>query len=338
MIADDRNYTDTQYTITDIVDEPLRVFLKRKNIVIINPFSQMTAFIGLVFHKHFAETEEKGVETEKSLMAKIKDFDLFGRVDKIQDERIVDHKVVSTNMIFLLKKGKVELRPEWIKQLQYYYYLAKVNDLKIKDLELNIWGLRDVDASTPADFIFHRIYVPIPSDVKHLEAEIYDKMLVLYNYLKNNVVPPICENWNTERCNRYCNLNYLCPFFSDLKDNKGLEERVVEIPEETELHQKVSEYIMSQEVFKQYKKDVEEGRKRMLDYALKNRANVVKIKMEGEEKKFQVIRRERMTIDSQKLKELPDEIYQELLKRNIIRKIYYYTILPKNEETISSLD
>lgn len=143
---------ESDYSITDLINPPQIVMLKRQfeDEIIEDVSQRIWMLLGSAIH-NILEKAGDGADSmgEVRLFAYLnyEEKTISGKFDHlaIDSGTLTDYKVTSSYSV----KGD-EVKPEWVKQLNYYRWLCMRNDLNVDDLQItailrdwNQHGLRD---------------------------------------------------------------------------------------------------------------------------------------------------------------------------------------------------
>jgi hypothetical protein len=324
QISEDyRQKNDNEFSITELLIPSRQVYLRRKAELSINPRNLYFRLSGTAIHSLFSQLKEPKVKKEYKITINLNNFTLTGIIDEIRENTIVDFKTISYEFLRLLQKDPSLFNShsqllQYQKQLYYYYYLFKKKHprKKIDKLEIHFFP-RDIPPQSKD--IYYIYSFPPPDNLKEIEKEIIDKMSMLYEYLINNILPPLCDIWNGERCLKYCDVNSVCPFYRELTANQIVPppKEVPEISEnEQDIYSLLVNYFYASRMRLDAEKEEQKLREKILQYMLEKGIYYLKIRIDGILYQFNLYRRISLRY------EIPEEI-----KRNFPAEIKPYFIM-----------
>lgn len=238
-----------RYSVTDIIDSPLRRCLKIKHNedVDYEISDGLWALLGKAAH-HILDSSTEG-QSEIKIEVPYNGVTLVGVLDYIDKSTVIDYKVTSVWSYLLGEK------PEWERQLNVYAFLYEQSHITVNKLEIYMilrdWKkmdyIKDSERYPPIPFVKREIRLWSTEEVIKYVDERIALHLAAEECLKNNEEIPVCtpeERWQRPTT------------FAIAKGEKDRALRVLDTLEEAETYFKEKKLSNDYKIYKRIGQDI----------------------------------------------------------------------------------
>lgn len=251
MAAADQRPWRGKPSVTQLIKPTRQTYLEITNNFTISPMGGIAAMIGTNSHKAFEEHQPNGWLAEVRLEDDITSgqFDAYDAKNQVlwdwkffgafRIAKALGYKAQWQKKI--MSRGKDKGKEKWEQvfkpggvrdvmeiaiQLNYYRYLMKKHNLKVKAINVNMFVRGGIDATakkygiTQAGYIVPINFISLKWVRLYMKTK-YDRLMKALN---TGEIPPVCsrkERWDTSKsypdrkCKDWCSVNVFCPYYQE---------------------------------------------------------------------------------------------------------------------------
>ena len=217
-----RKMADNEWSITELMNDPLQVQLKRRNDYFVEIETLHDALMGSAVHAYLASRarDEKAiVEKTFNLKGEVdgQEVTIFGTPDYVDVENAVlwDYKTVTIASVSRIISDKKK-HAKYADQVNGYKWLLHHNGIVVNSAMVRFWARdwRKWEAAK-SQKTYNRSYtLPIRTDTIEKIEKRFEGFIS--THLKAQTVDitslPECDTWDGKRCSDYCAVCTSCPF------------------------------------------------------------------------------------------------------------------------------